>query len=78
MTYNFGSYKYDTAIEKAISMNIKAIRICKSINNVIIAESDKGVYAFIKRKISIGSTFSVKTKDGIWFIIKIILKYKKK
>ena len=76
ITYNYGSYRLDNALEKAIQLNIKATRIGKSINNVIIAESDKGVYAFVKSKLNLGQCFSVKSREGIWYVDKIILKYK--
>jgi len=76
MLYNYGNYKTENAIELAITKNIKATRVSKSVNNVIVAESDKGIYLFIKRKVNYGQCFSVKSRDGVWYVDKIIYKYK--
>lgn len=76
MLYNFGSYNTVKAIEKAIKLNIKATRVSMSVNNVIIAESEKGVYAFMKSRLNMSQSFAVNTKEGIWFVDKIILNYK--
>jgi len=76
MLYNYGSYTIKNALEKAIRLNIKATRVSLSVNNVIIADSEKGIYAFIKKKVNLGQAFAVNSREGIWYVDKIILKYK--